>query len=157
MNQQDTLQQKINGGDSTDQVAGLRGSGSMNRSPQETQTDQPRKIICVGDADSLPPEIDPADVVVVDTSVAVIDQLSEPSIKGVWISRDQLPQLSELRGVALSGIMLRDMPEGAALLDADVRVLWANRRLLEWANRSDENPAGSNFYELLSNPGDHGA
>ena len=48
--------------------------------------------------------------------------------------------------------MLRDMPEGVALLDATVRVLWANRRLVEWSGLSEESVAGINFYELLSNP-----
>nr|WP_315854182.1 GAF domain-containing protein [Rubripirellula amarantea] len=90
-------------------------------------------------------------MIVVDTSIAVVHQLNEPSIDGVWIARDQFPQLSELRGIVQSGFMLRDMPEGVALLDADIRVLWANRRLETWANR-EEPLAGMNFYEVLSNP-----
>lgn len=124
----------------------------MNRSPEVTQPSKvPRKVICVGDPMTLPPEVDPDTVVVVDTSVAVVEELNEPAIEGVWIARDQLPQLSELRGLAQSGVMLRDMPEGVALLDSDVRVLWGNRRLAEWAGR-EGSLAGANFYELLSNP-----
>lgn len=123
----------------------------MNRSPQATtSTSKPRKLICVGDPGTLPAEVQLDNVIVVDTSVAVVDELNEPLVDGVWIARDQLPQLSELRGIAQSGIMLRDMPEGVALLDADVRVLWANRRLAEWSGK--ELTAGTNFYELLSNP-----
>ncbi len=125
----------------------------MNRSPQPSPpTPPPRKIICVGDPRSLPPDFPMEDVVVVDTSVAVVDELNEPSVAGVWIAREQLPQLNELRGVAQSGVMLRDMPEGVALLDSDIRVLWANRRLLQWAHRPEGSPVGINFYELLSNP-----
>ncbi len=125
----------------------------MNRLPQSTPTPEtPRKIICVGDPRTLPSEITPEDVMVVDTSVAVVDELNSASVAGVWIAREQLPQLNELRGVAQSGVMLRDMPEGVALLDSDLRVLWANRRLLEWAGRPDGSPTGINFYELLSNP-----
>ena len=125
----------------------------MNRSPQATKsTVGPRKLICVGDPQTLPADIDIDNVIVVDTSVAVVDELNEPLVDGVWIARDQLPQLSELRGLAQSGIMLRDMPEGVALLDSSIRVLWANRRLLEWAGRAETSVAGMNFYELLSNP-----
>ena len=125
----------------------------MNRSPQATtSTSGPRKLICVGDPQTLPADVDLDHVIVVDTSVAVVDELSEPSVEGVWIARNQLPQLSELRGLAQSGVMLRDMPEGVALLDSSNRVLWANRRLLEWAGRSEPSVAGMNFYEVLSNP-----
>lgn len=125
----------------------------MNRSPQSTHTSQhPRKIICVGEPDSLPSDIRSEDLRVVDTSVAVVDELDDPDVAGVWIGRQLLPQLNELRGVAQSGVMLRDMPEGVALLDGDVRVLWANRRLLEWAQLPDGSPVGINFYELLANP-----
>ncbi|WP_372720349.1 response regulator [Novipirellula sp.] len=124
----------------------------MNRSTQTTQNPtMPRKLICIGDPDTLPADIVEGEVVVVDTSVAVVDQLDDPSIEGVWIARDQLPKISELRGISQSGIMLRDMPEGVALLDSDLRVLWANRRLVEWSGRSEPS-VGLNFYEMLSNP-----
>ncbi len=125
----------------------------MNRSPQTTQSStKPRKIICVGDPQSLPTPLQNDDLVVVDTSVAVVDELTDPNVSGVWISRELLPQLNELRGVAQSGVMLRDMPEGVALLDADIRVLWANRRLLQWSDRPEGSPIGISFYELLGNP-----
>ncbi len=126
----------------------------MTRSPQATQsTSGPRKLICVGDPRTLPADVQRENVIIVDTSIAVVDELNEPMVDGVWIARDQFPELSELRGIAQSGIMLRDMPEGVALLDANIRVLWANRRLVEWSGRSsDDSLAGVNFYELLSNP-----
>ena len=124
----------------------------MNRSTQTTQNlTMPRKLICIGDPVTLPADIGDEEIVVVDTSVAVVDQLDDPSIEGVWIARDQLPKISELRGISQSGIMLRDMPEGVALLDSDLRVLWANRRLVEWSGRT-ESSIGLNFYEMLSNP-----
>ncbi|EMI17372.1 Signal transduction response regulator, receiver region domain protein [Rhodopirellula maiorica SM1] len=124
----------------------------MNRSTQTTQNPtMPRKLICIGDPNTLPADVFEGEVLVVDTSVAVVDQLDDPSIEGVWIARDQLPKISELRGISQSGIMLRDMPEGVALLDSELRVLWANRRLIEWSGR-DEPSVGTNFYEMLSNP-----
>ena len=126
----------------------------MNRSPQAaTQSmSESGKLICVGDPSTLPSGIARESVILVDTSIAVVDALNEPSIAGVWIARDQLPQISELRGIAQSGLMLRDMPEGVALMDADMRVLWANDRLIEWAGKEKVPVAGRNFYELLSNP-----
>ncbi|MDA7878019.1 GAF domain-containing protein [bacterium] len=126
----------------------------MNRSPQAaTQSmSESGKLICVGDPATLPSEIASENVILVDTSIAVVDALNEPSIDGVWIARDQLPQISELRGITQSGLMLRDMPEGVALMDSDMRVLWANDRLIEWAGTSSTPVAGRNFYELLANP-----
>ena len=126
----------------------------MNRSPQAaTQSmSESGKLICVGDPATLPSEIERENVILVDTSIAVVDALNEPAIDGVWIARDQLPQISELRGIAQSGLMLRDMPEGVALMDSDMRVLWANDRLIEWAGTTNVPVAGRNFYELLANP-----
>ncbi|MCP4944992.1 MAG: GAF domain-containing protein [Planctomycetaceae bacterium] len=126
----------------------------MNRSPQAvTQSmSESGKLICVGDPTTLPSEIARESVILVDTSIAVVDALNEPAIDGVWIARDQLPQISELRGIAQSGLMLRDMPEGVALMDSDMRVLWANDRLIEWAGTDKVPVAGRNFYDLLSNP-----
>jgi CheY-like chemotaxis protein len=126
----------------------------MNRSPQAAthSMSESGKLICVGDPATLPSEIERENVILVDTSVAVVDALNEPAIDGVWIARDQLPQISELRGIAQSGLMLRDMPEGVALMDSDMRVLWANDRLIEWAGTANVPVAGRNFYELLSNP-----
>lgn len=99
----------------------------------------------------MPSDVDRDHVILVDTSVAVVDELNEPLVDGVWIARDQLPQLSELRGIAQSGLMLRDMPEGVALLDSDIRVLWGNTRLRQWAG-VEGSITGMNFYQLLSNP-----
>ncbi|MAI71819.1 MAG: two-component system response regulator [Rhodopirellula sp.] len=126
----------------------------MNRSPEAvTQSmSESGKLICVGDPTTLPVEIARESVILVDTSSAVLDALHEPAISGVWIARDQLPQISELRGIAQSGLMLRDMPEGVALMDSDMRVLWANDRLIEWAGTDKAPVAGRNFYDLLSNP-----
>lgn len=110
-------------------------------------------MICVGDPATLPEQIRRDDVVVVDSAEAVFEELESAPVEGVWISRDELPQLSEIRGISQSGVMLRDMPEGVALLDADMRVLWANRRLLRWAGRNLESvPLGITFYDLLGKP-----
>lgn len=78
--------------------------------------------------------------------------LEDASVTGIWLERSSLPQISEIRGITQSGLMLRDMPEGVALLDSDLRVVWANRQLLQWAEREEGPPLGMTFYELLHNP-----
>ena len=125
----------------------------MNRSPQSSGSgEEPPKFICVGDPQGIPTGCSPEQIISLDGSVPVLDELSEPSVAGVWITRDQFPHVSELRGLAQSGAMLRDMPEGVALIDFDNRVLWANRRLLEWVSHNENSAVGMDFYELLANP-----
>lgn len=49
-----------------------------------------------------------------------------------------------------SDAMLRDMPDGVALVDDQRVILWSNRRLEAWAGGSGL--VGQDFYEALSNP-----
>ena len=99
------------------------------------------------------------DLVQLDSAVPVIDQLKDPAVAGVWIGRGELPNLAQLRGISRSHVILRDMPEGVALIDADLRILWTNRRLLSWIRligKHAEDQAtdfvGDNLYEVLDNP-----
>jgi len=125
----------------------------MNRSPESPlDVAQPRKMICIGSPASLPSDVQADEVVVVEDALAAVKQLEMPSVAGVWIARERLPEISELKGLSQSGAMLRDMPDGVALLDAELRVLWSNARLRRWAELSDEAPVGMTFYEMLSNP-----
>lgn len=78
--------------------------------------------------------------------------LEDEGVDGIWLGRSVLPQTTEIRGILQSGVMLRDMPEGVALVDSDLRVIWANRLLLQWAKREEGVPLGMTFYELLRNP-----
>lgn len=78
--------------------------------------------------------------------------LEDESVAGLWLPRSSLPQISEIRGITQSGLMLRDMPQGVALLDSDLQVIWANRQLLQWAGVEEGTPFGVTFYELLHNP-----
>jgi two-component system, sensor histidine kinase SagS len=127
-------------------------SGSALNDPSARPTHEAGKVICIGDAKSLPSEIDSRRVIEVDTSVAVVDHLNDPDVDGVWIVRDQLPQLAQLRGIAQSHAILRDMPEGVALIDSELRILWANRRLAKWLKQDEKELAGQNLYQAMSNP-----
>ena len=124
----------------------------MNQTHQTSST-QSRKLVCIGDPKELPTDVAIDQVVVVEDALSAVKQLESPSVAGVWIARDRLPEISELKGLSNSGAMLRDMPEGVALLDAELLVLWCNDRLRQWAEVTDETSAvGISFYELLSNP-----
>ncbi|MCC9604033.1 response regulator [Stieleria sp. JC731] len=111
-----------------------------------------KRLICVGEMSSLPQGYSSEDVLVLDSSATVLDQLSDQCIEGVWIARNLLPELGELRGLCQSGLMLRDFPEGAALLDQKNRVLWANRRLRRWFDKLDIDPVGDTIYGMMGNP-----
>lgn len=92
-----------------------------------------------------------AEIVVVDSVLAAANELNQTPFDGVWIDRSYLPQMGHWAGLLQSSEMLRDMPEGVALLDDKHRVLWANRRLLRWSGH-DLLPTGTTIYELLGNP-----
>lgn len=120
-------------------------TGSMGR-------DFSGRFVCLGDPESFPEQVGRDAVVAVDTALEAFEMLERPDVEGIWIARDQLPQVSEIRGITQSGVMLRDMPEGVALLDGDLRVLWSNRRLRQWAGFSETDPVAVGFYEMLHNP-----
>ncbi|MEM1228473.1 MAG: response regulator [Planctomycetota bacterium] len=120
-----------------------------------------RKLVCVGDPHRLraeqPPEIDfvPEDrweIIRAESVLEAFPLLELPDVDGLWLDRETMPQATEIGGLLQSGLMLRDMPEGVALLDHELRVIWANRRLLGWANRPEGTPLGMSFYDLLHNP-----
>ncbi|MDV6028688.1 MAG: response regulator [Phycisphaera sp. RhM] len=126
--------------------------GTEDRTGQPGESTETIRLICVGDKQTLPRGFSDEEVLALDSSATVLDQLASPSIEGVWIARELLPELGELRGLCQSGLMLRDLPEGAALLDHKIRVLWANRRLKAWAGKLEEDPTGETIYDLLGNP-----
>lgn len=91
------------------------------------------------------------DVVVVNSVLEAANELNQTPFDGVWIDQSYLPKMGQWAGLLQSSAMLRDMPEGVALLDDHHRVLWANRRLLQWSGRESLQPSVT-FYELLDNP-----
>ena len=91
-------------------------------------------------------------IILLDGSVPVLDELSEPNVEGVWITRDQFPRVKELRGWLRVEQCCVTCRRGIALIDFDNRVLWANRRLLEWVDQDENSAVGMGFYDLLGNP-----
>lgn len=116
------------------------------------------RVLCIGDrfdGESRPGE--DAEFVYADSTAGALQQLANSSFDGVWIDRSLLPTGCELMGLQHSHQMLRDMPDGVALLDQSFHVLWANARLAHWSTpetlfEKGEIRRGVNFYELLSHP-----
>lgn len=117
-----------------------------------TIDDDADHVICVGDPKYLPEGVDIDRIIAVDSSKAVVEQLADPRVKGVYITSDQFPKIAQLRGISKSHDILRDMPEGVALLDSDLRILWANRRLMRWTELDEKEIVGRQLYEVMSNP-----
>ncbi len=133
--------------------------------------DDVRRILCIGSADYMPsvlgdgaaqdaldslssmPFVQPPSVqqVWVASVTDAFNRLAEMPFDGIWIDPSYLPQSGQLAGLLHSSQMLRDIPEGVAMLDDRNQVIWANRRLLKWANR-ESLELGTTFYELLGNP-----
>lgn len=126
----------------------------MNTLPVNTPGESLRKtrIICIGEVTNLPTSFEEVEITQVDGSVAVVDELKDPSVEGVYIDRECLPQLGQLRGMCKSYSIFRDMPDGVALIDSDLKILWANQRLGKWTQIEAEELVGTNFYEALGNP-----
>ena len=114
--------------------------------------DDADRVICIGHRADFPSGTDGDKVVSVDSSTAVIEQLADPSVRGVYIPADQFPQIAQLRGICKSHTILRDMPEGVALIDGDLRILWANRRLIEWTETTAKDIVGRTLYEVMNHP-----
>ncbi len=113
------------------------------------------KVIRVTHGDRPPlteTTVPPGENVTVDCLADAWSMLGDPAVSGVWLDRDCFPQVGEISGLLHSHLMLRDMPEGVALLDADLKVLWANRRLLQWAGQPEGTPISMTFFQLLRDP-----
>jgi CheY-like chemotaxis protein/PAS domain-containing protein len=131
----------------------------VNHSPKSTSCPTPNghRVLCIGTPDDATLLAHPEGIVAVQTAQEAIALLIESeqhgiTTDGIWIGRDAIGLTSDLPALLQSDEMLREMPEGVALLDENVRIAWANRRLRRWANRLDEPLIGTSFYELLGNP-----
>jgi len=115
------------------------------------------RILCIGDSLTNGHQAAEADVVQVQTAAEAMERLSNEPFDAIWIDRSRLPAGSEFLRLQRSAEMLRDIPEGVALLDQTFRVLWANARMAQWADRdvlsSEQTIAeGVNFYSVLAQP-----
>lgn len=90
------------------------------------------------------------EVVCVQNAAEALERMSHEQFSEIRISGSALDDGRELLLTKQSDQMLRDMPDGVALVDADRNILWANRRLELWAGH--DMLVGQEFYEALSDP-----
>ena len=83
-------------------------------------------------------------------AAAGLERLGKEVFDGVFVSNDQLDASFESRQVLQTQQILRGMPDGVLLLDANNKILWANDRIKAWTGNSD--PINESFYTVLDNP-----
>lgn len=91
-----------------------------------------------------------ADVVFVGSASDALRELAVASFDELRFSGSALKSGNELLLNRRSDEMLRDMPDGVALVDDRRTILWANRRLETWSIAKQL--VGIDFYEALANP-----
>lgn len=82
--------------------------------------------------------------------VEAIHRLSRSPYAGVYLDGRQLGAEESVIRLLQSERILDGMPDGVALVNAEMVVTWANRCLRNWSPLAD--PHGENFYATLGNP-----
>jgi CheY-like chemotaxis protein len=113
------------------------------------------KILLIGNSDTQAQALlermgDNLDVVTVSHSGSALSRLAEDGFDAVYVCAPHFSELFPAESSVSSDRILETMPDGAALLDSDNKVLWGNRCLQQWSGR--DKVAGENFYVLLGNP-----
>ncbi len=106
----------------------------------------------LGEADPRLPEQFGADVEIeqVSSPVEAIHRLSRAMYSGVFLDGNNLGAEESVIRLLQSERILDGMPDGVALVNAEMIVTWANKCLRNWSPL--ENPHGANFYATLGNP-----
>ena len=96
------------------------------------------------------------EIVEVNSPTVAVRLLSDDSIDGALFcpSRDtgvpDDPDVHSLQYLLRCSMILDDMPDGVALVNSDLKILQANKRLIEWFE--NQNLIGLSFYEAIGNP-----
>jgi CheY-like chemotaxis protein len=84
------------------------------------------------------------------SAAEALDLLTREPFGEIRIAGANLASGRELLLTRQSDQMLRDMPDGMALVDESLVILWANRRLEQWSGH--ESLVGREFFSALSDP-----
>lgn len=82
--------------------------------------------------------------------VDAIARLSRAAYRGVFLDSPDDEAAERVIRLLQSERILDGMPDGVALVNAEMTVTWANRCLRQWSPL--ESPQGANFYATLGNP-----
>src|SRR6056297_2141089 len=93
------------------------------------------RILQIGDQQQFDSSGDanPAEIVIVQNAAAALDLLAHESFSEIRIAADGFEAGRDLLLTKQGDDMLRDMPDGVALVDDQRFIMWANRRLETWA------------------------
>ena len=126
-----------------------------------------RKLFCLKNESNEWPEIpsgflDHCEVVQVDGVVDALQLLGSEQFDGIYLEAYQ-PEQTEpppnggnrltphsLQQMLIGSLILRDMPDGIALLDCDYQIIQANNKMASWFDMT--NFTGLNFYKAIGNP-----
>jgi CheY-like chemotaxis protein len=86
----------------------------------------------------------------VGSPIRALAKLSHEVFDGVYVTSEHFHDAVQLATLLQNERILREMPEGVVLLDADNTILWGNGRLAAWFGH--ESVVGLNFYKLLKDP-----
>lgn len=132
----------------------------MSESCQEFRLDTRQKILWIGSPDSVP--VASPDQPMLGTGgedisfeqvaspVEAINRLARASYCGVFLDGHSLGAEESVIRLLQSERILDGMPDGVALVNAEMTVTWANQCLRNWSPLDD--PQGANFYATLGNP-----
>jgi CheY-like chemotaxis protein len=127
----------------------------MVPSYQPGSTNVEKRILCVGQLPaglaegSTPPE-QPVQWICVSHPIEALQRLSGESFEGVYVSSEFFPKAQPL-GKWLHHVQILDaLADGVLLLDANCKIVWANRRMHQWSKLSS--PEGVDFFTALGNP-----
>lgn len=112
-----------------------------------------KRILCVGQPPAGVPEGGQELQVQMVPACHPIDalrRLYRESFEGVYVSSECFQQALPL-GKILQTVQILDLlPDGVALLDAEGKLVWANRPLRQWSQR--EKPEGVHFFSIFGDP-----
>lgn len=132
----------------------------MSEPCQEFRLDTRQKILWIGSPDSVPVAASTQSLLgaagegicfeQVASPVEAIHRLTRHSYCGVFLDGQSLGAEESVIRLLQSERILDGMPDGVALVNADMIVTWANKCLRNWSPLDD--PHGANFYATLGNP-----
>lgn len=97
---------------------------------------------------------DSFEVIEVSGPAQALQLLYDGNVDGIYLEHS-LDQSEPAINFVRSAMMLRNMPDGIALLDRDNNIVHANQKICDWFGK--KNLMGVNFYQALGNPNIIGA
>jgi len=89
------------------------------------------------------------ELVYVDNVPRALALLQREHFDGIYAATDDLTLIQQAGTLLQADRVLQSLPDGVAVVDSSVHVVWANKRFQEWCGGPVE---GKHFYEALGSP-----